>query len=161
MRAGAIAMLLCCTGLVRADIVSLRAFTDSQTPQSRECLRYTGLVQRAYDLLKQGNDREAAANKLVETYAEKVSGAAQQEQIRRAMAGAALVASSLLELGRDNASFAYLEMCRQRALGLWPATKDAQAQAFRVALADARRCEKTVAPGRAQSNCVVLAFEPR
>jgi hypothetical protein len=59
----------------------------------------------------------------------------------------------------ENAGLAYLEMCRQKALGLEP--KERRESVLAARLGAAAKCEKRHPPGTRQKDCVVVAFEPR
>ena len=69
-----------------------------------------------------------------------------------------MTAWAMTGLRIENAGLAYLEMCRQQALGLEP--KERREQVLSVRIKAAESCEKQLPPGARQKDCVVTAFEP-
>lgn len=142
-----------------AGLKSLQAYIDASTPAASGCARAAGLFLEASEMIRQGNAWETAARRLSEKYSSKAADERQKQELARLVIGVSTSASGLKELTIENAGLAYLEMCRQKALGLEPSERREAVLATR--LAAARRCEKRHPPGIRQKDCVVTAFEPK
>jgi hypothetical protein len=142
-----------------AGLKSLQAYVDSNSPAASGCARAAGLFLEAYELIRQGNEWQVAARRLSEKYSPRVADERQKQELARLLIGVSQSASGMTSLSIENAGLAYLEMCRQRALGLEP--KDGKDAVLASRVTAARKCEKRFAAGTRQKDCVVTAFEPR
>jgi hypothetical protein len=142
-----------------ADLASLQAFAQSGSPQAKACMQYTTLFSEAYGLLQAGRTEQVAINRLRDKYSASFKDPEQKNSLVRIVTGVTMTASGLSRLHRENAAVAYLEMCRQRSLGLWP--KEKAEETMRARMTAGEQCQTIVPQGAGQQNCVVLAFELR
>ena len=141
-----------------AGLKSLQAYVDSNTEPARACARAAGLFLEAFELIEQGNGWQAAARRLSEKYSPRVADEKQKQELARLVIDVATTATAMTRLRIDNAGLAYLEMCRQKALGMEP--KERREAVLSARMTAAERCEKRLPPDARQKDCVVTAFEP-